>query len=58
MNEILPRKRKTNVGRIWTRRINGRIYPYSTFINALLGIVSPSLFGYLEYEEAKGGNKM
>lgn len=51
MNEIIPRKRKTNVGRIWTRRINGRIYPYSTFINGLFGIVSPSLFHLISENE-------
>lgn len=44
MNEVIPRKRKTNAGRIWTRRINGGIFPYSTFFHGLLGIVSPSLY--------------
>ncbi len=47
MNEIIPRKRNTIAGRVWTRRINNKIYPFNTFIDGILGIVSPSLDFYI-----------
>lgn len=53
MNEIIPRKRKNNKGKIWTRRINGRIYLYSTFIDALIDRVSPSLYQMFIFGDIK-----